>query len=228
MDDGDGHTRQAWMRRRGAPSIRVSLNASQLRSEDGRTTLGAIGTFRPLDMQAALRERVDELERESTVDFLAGAANRRRLDHEIEVRLEELRRYEWPFGVVLLDVDEFKAINDRHGHKAGDQVLQQMAAALQASGRPFDLVGRWGGDEFAIVTTNVSAQQLRAVASRLRRRVEQSPQLTEAAHGRVTISVGAALARQDDTPTTLVARADALLYESKRAGRNCVSVEAAV
>ena len=140
-------------------------------------------------------------------------------------RLDELRRYGWPFGLLFIDVDYFKHVNDAHGHEVGDRTLHVIATTLLKSLRPFDFLGRWAGDEFLALIVNVGRDALTTVAERARILVERAQ--VEAGDGevRVTVSVGGALARSEDTVDQLVARADALMYESKLAGRNQVRIE---
>ncbi len=120
-----------------------------------------------------------------------------------------------------MDIDHFKAVNDRFGHPTGDQVLIMVARTLDLATRPFDLVGRWGGEEFLAVVTNVGRGDLVGVADRFRALVRSS-NLRERSVS-VTVSAGAALAEVDDTPESLLERVDRLLYLSKREGRDRTS-----
>ncbi len=140
-------------------------------------------------------------------------------------RLDELRRYGWPFGLLFIDIDNFKDVNDSHGHEVGDKALRVVAMTLLKSLRPFDFLGRWAGDEFLALIVNVGRDDLATVAERARMLVENSLVEGPARGLRVTVSVGAALAHSDDTVDQLVARSDALMYEGKLAGRNRVHIE---
>ena len=168
-------------------------------------------------------QRANDLEKFAFVDPLTGLANRALTEITLRARLEELVRYGWPFGVLFIDIDHFKAINDRHGHAVGDQALSIVANTLRAAARSFDLVGRWGGEEFVAVLVNVSDRKLDAVAERFLTLVGSSRLPIDGTHTRVTVSIGATLADPRDTVEELVARADALMYESKQAGRNRVT-----
>ena len=138
--------------------------------------------------------------------------------------LEELKRYGWPLGAVFIDIDHFKRVNDSHGHDAGDAVLKTVARTLLESSRGFDILGRWGGEEFLGLIQNVDEDRLGAVSERLRALVAASSVRHDDAEIRVTVSIGATLARNDDTPEELVKRADSLMYESKRTGRDRVTL----
>jgi len=133
--------------------------------------------------------------------------------------MSELSRYGWPFGVLFLDVDHFKEINDAHGHEVGDRVLRMIAHTLHAGSRVYDNVGRWGGEEFLALITNVDQDGLSEIGNRFRTLVAAS-QLPEPQGIRVTVSVGATLARPDDSPESILERADKCLYQAKTRGRN--------
>ena len=125
----------------------------------------------------------------------------------------------------MIDLDDFKQVNDRHGHLMGDEVLKMVARTLSGSKRPFDIVGRWGGEEFVVIIANVDRKKLRSIAERYRNFVERSKLNTAAAVIRVTVSIGATLCREDDSIYGLINRADQLMYKCKKAGRNCVRID---
>ena len=168
------------------------------------------------------RTHVRDMTRLANTDALTGLANRRALQDMIDQRIADARRYGRPLSLLMLDLDLFKTINDRHGHPVGDAVLQETAALLTTVLRTSDLIGRWGGEEFVVIapeTDEVAAEQL---AERCRAELE--------AHGfaqvpeGVTVSIGVASFRPDDVARDLVKRADDALYEAKRAGRNRVEL----
>lgn len=138
----------------------------------------------------------------------------------MEARLEERGRYGIPFGVMFMDIDDFKTVNDCYGHDTGDRVLQFVARTLNANSRPFDLYGRWGGEEFVGIARNVTPADLKQMGQRLRKLVERSFLVVEDRRLQVTISIGATLATDCDTIESLIHRSDALMYQSKAAGKN--------
>ncbi len=160
-------------------------------------------------------------------DELTGLPNRRavlaRLDFALRTPSSRL------CAALIVDIDHFKEINDRHGHPAGDEVLKLMAAALRSSVGEPSFCGRLGGEEFLIVLTDTGLEAARDSAERFRERVEAiDVRLGGAGRRRITVSVGVADGKPgEDTPSTLLRRADAALYAAKRGGRNCVRVEAA-
>jgi diguanylate cyclase (GGDEF)-like protein len=122
--------------------------------------------------------------------------------------------------VLFADIDHFKDVNDTYGHDAGDRVLKMVAQTLRHNLRSADVLARWGGEEFLALLHGVDKGVLAATAEKLRILVASSFFEVDGAEVRVTISLGATLLRPDDTPHSVVARADALLYESKAEGRN--------
>jgi diguanylate cyclase (GGDEF)-like protein len=125
---------------------------------------------------------------------------------------------------MFLDIDHFKRCNDTHGHQAGDAVLATVARTLFASVRPFDTVGRWGGEEFLGVFPRISRETLHEIADRLHNLVAATRAEFEGTVISVTVSIGATLANEGDDIETLIARADALMYRSKEQGRNRVTL----
>ena len=122
-------------------------------------------------------------------------------------------------------MDNFKPINDKFGHNVGDQVLKMIAEVISHSSRSFDIVGRWGGEEFLTIVSNVGRDLLKQVAERHRVLVEKSHVQVGGEILRVTISAGATLARPEDTMESLIERADDLLYQSKQSGKNTLTVD---
>ncbi len=173
----------------------------------------------------AMRQRLEELQEMAMHDPLTGIANRRFVEINLAARLEELKRYGFSFTVVFADIDHFKSVNDTHGHMVGDRLLKMVSATLAHSLRSFDIIGRWGGEEFIILLVNVKQEDLFGLSDRLRRLVEKSALTLEGGEPlSVTISVGATIAQVVDSTDSLVERADRLMYESKRRGRNIVSI----
>jgi diguanylate cyclase (GGDEF)-like protein len=153
---------------------------------------------------------------------LTGVANRRYGERFLRQRMEEFRRFRWPLGVIFFDIDDFKALNDRHSHHVGDLALRMVARTLQHNVRSVDQVGRWGGEEFLVILRNADRANLRRVADKLRMLVGESVFWEGGNPVSVTLSGGATLARPGDSATTLVERADLLMYKSKKSGKNTV------
>jgi diguanylate cyclase (GGDEF)-like protein len=165
------------------------------------------------------------VEREALVDELTGLANRRQAERALDVEISRATRFGSPLSAVVIDLDDFKSVNDIHGHQAGDAVLRELADVLRDGLRQFDVASRWGGEEFLVVLPGTDAEGAEHVAKRLRvslaRRVIRAPSGAEA---RVTASFGVAALESSAGRDELVRRADAALYQAKRAGKNCVVV----
>lgn len=173
----------------------------------------------------AMRQRLEELQELAMHDQLTGIANRRFVEISLAARLEELKRYGFGFSALFIDADHFKKINDTHGHSVGDRVLKMISTTIANSLRSFDIVGRWGGEEFVVLLINTKAEDLFTLTDRLRRLVESSTLTLDNGESlKVTVSIGVTAAQKEDTVESLVERADKLMYESKRGGRNQVSV----
>ncbi|WP_131110403.1 sensor domain-containing diguanylate cyclase [Sulfuricystis thermophila] len=186
----------------------------------------AHGVLTTLDTaQKALRRQMETAELLARTDALTGLANRRAFDEVAQQEIQRAQRYGTPLTLVLADLDHFKAINDSHGHDVGDCVLQDFARILAGSVRNVDLVGRWGGEEFAILMPGTDLTEATQAAERMRRQVEQAQLCIEETTCRYTASFGVAAFRADmPTLASLLGRADMALYRAKRLGRNRVEV----
>ena len=160
---------------------------------------------------------VDELARLANTDALTSLANRRRVNEVIASELVRARRYGHAFSVILVDIDHFKRINDRHGHGVGDAVLVALAARAKEVLRDVDMLGRWGGEEFIVVLPETNAVQTLEKARALCTHIAASPLAGEHA---VSISCGVAGVQRGDSAETLLQRADQALYAAKDRGRN--------
>ena len=170
-----------------------------------------------------LREKNRELEILARQDGLTGVANRRHLMERLEVEFARCARYRRPFSLMMLDLDHFKSINDTHGHQVGDVVLKEVARCLGEVLRTNDVLGRYGGEEFAVVLPETDVDAAVAVGQRCREAIaDLKIPLEDEAVLRVTVSIG--VAGQPDIrhckSSDLVHAADAALYEAKRSGRN--------
>lgn len=170
-----------------------------------------------------LQQKNEALEHMAVTDRLTGLCNRHQLDETLAQEVARSHRYGDTFCVLMLDIDHFKAVNDSHGHQAGDRVLAEFAQLLRQQTRDVDIVGRWGGEEFLVVCPSTELVGAAALAEKLRAAM--------AAHdfgpvGHKTVSVGVAAYHGSDSVEGLMARADAALYRAKGAGRNRVELAA--
>jgi diguanylate cyclase (GGDEF)-like protein len=155
-------------------------------------------------------------------DALTTIANRRAYEFELARRISQWERDGTPLILALIDIDHFKKFNDRYGHSAGDTVLKSVAQTLQGTIRKADLVARIGGEEFAIILPGINFEEAKDVAERMRRLIEGQKCSYEGLTLKVTVSIGFSQLLPGEDSASLTKRADAALYSSKEAGRNCV------
>jgi diguanylate cyclase len=179
--------------------------------------------LRETSAQLAVSKRSEsKLRRMARHDALTGLLNRRGLEHELRRAWALAGRQRSPVGLLVLDLDYFKKINDVHGHAAGDQVLQACAHLLKSDLRVSDAIGRYGGDEMVVVLPFASKKETRAVAGRILQRIRHHVFCRGRQNLRVTLSIGLACGRPAprSSPEALLARADRALYRAKRDGRD--------
>jgi len=166
----------------------------------------------------------EEAQNMALTDSLTGLYNRRGLFEIGNLEFSRSRRSKRPFSVVMVDIDHFKRVNDLYGHAIGDQALQGLAGHLRSITRDFDIVGRYGGEEFVLLLSETNLESASGVAERLREVVEKMPIQTDVGGLRMTISLGVTEYASANTPSleTLIARADKALYLAKEKGRNRV------
>jgi diguanylate cyclase len=172
-----------------------------------------------------LTKELEESRREASIDFLTQVANRASFDRAITDMVNDFYRRNYPFALLMIDIDKFKNINDTYGHQAGDYVLKELARLLKSQLRARDVIARYGGEEFAILLPGVSFSQAIRIAERLRRSVEKHLFKYNDQTIPVTISVGVAMMREGLDETALIERADKALYLAKKSGRNQVKTD---
>jgi diguanylate cyclase (GGDEF)-like protein len=191
------------------------------------SALRAIGGVASLALAAARGEaETRRLTQAAAIDALTGLFNRQSFDVRLREEIERAKRSSATLAVLMIDIDDFKAINDTHGHPVGDAALQAVSDVLRSVVRVFDVCGRYGGDEFAIVMPNSERATTSAAAERIRERIatsgERDARLAGLRH--LTVSVGVATLRTGETAEEIVQRADEGLYRAKAAGKDCVRV----
>jgi two-component system cell cycle response regulator len=178
---------------------------------------------RILSLQNHLIQAREELLFQATHDALTGLSNRGVILEALHRESSRQSREGGSFGIVLADLDHFKYVNDRHGHLAGDAVLQEMARRMLASIRPYDVVGRYGGEEFLIIVPTTDARGSMRLAERIRKSIEERPVRTESGEIQMTVSLGVAVSDPAIPLDSqeLLQVADDALYRAKDRGRNC-------
>ncbi|MDO8140953.1 MAG: GGDEF domain-containing protein [Candidatus Brocadiales bacterium] len=212
-----------YIRHKKGHRVPVLTRTSTLQDSLGQV-IGAVEIFSDNSPVHSITQRIKELEKMVLLDPLTELANRRYIESNIQSKLDEMRRYGRPFGILFMDIDRFKIVNDTYGHDIGDKVLIMVANTFVKNVRASDIVGRWGGEEFLAIIPNINEEQLYFTANKLRVLVEQSGFSLDSGIVQVTVSIGATIAQPKDTAETLLERADKLLYYSKANGQNRASI----
>jgi diguanylate cyclase (GGDEF)-like protein/PAS domain S-box-containing protein len=200
----------------------VRVHTFPLKTETDKI-IGGVEIFSDISALTAMQLKARELERMAFFDTLTQLPNRNHILAELESMVNEYQRYRIPFGVLFLDIDHFKEFNDIYGHETGDRLLKTVAATLRSSSRPFDVFGRWGGEELVGIIRNVSPESLVAIGNRYRLLIEKSDTAVKGNTVGVSASIGATMIRPEDSAETIVNRADSLMYQSKKNGRNMLT-----
>ena len=230
----DGQVVEVGSPGRGADQLEVPLRAGHESfgtlflfgrsfDEDARLTAISLAGQSVVALDNAKLHRI--VERQALVDGLTGLANRRQCEEALRTEVSRSRRFDTPLSVVVGDLDDFKIVNDEHGHPVGDTVLREFARVLERSVRDVDLAGRWGGEEFLLVLPGTDGPGAVRLAQRIRDYLEGRTLVTpEGVPVRITASFGVAEHEPSLEPEELVAAADSALYEAKRAGKNRVGL----
>lgn len=216
---------EIYLRHKDGHRIPVLTRISPIYDEDGKVT-GAVEIFSDNSAKMSAFAQIEKLEKLAFIDELTGVGNRRYTEIKIGAKLAEIERYAWAreFGLLFMDIDRFKQINDEYGHDAGDGVLKMVAKTLVSNLRSDDFIGRWGGEEFVAVITEADNKSLYQTAEKLRALVSQSSFSTDRGGVSATISTGATVAKRGETMEQIIKRADRFMYESKSSGRNFVTI----
>jgi diguanylate cyclase (GGDEF)-like protein len=204
---------------RGEPIGAMTATSTRLAAfdRDALDVLSFVAKTIALDIENVRLRRV------AVTDALTGCFNRELLQQRLAVELALAGQRESPLSVALVDVDHFKAINDRHGHDVGDKVLVVIADRLRSAIRADDVLVRYGGDEFLALLPNTAVAVAREIGARMRERMEESGVQTDGRSITTRVSVGVA-EYHGVSPDALLRRVDAALYAAKRGGRNRVEV----
>lgn len=225
MEKGGEQEAEVFLRHDRGYRVPVILHATAIQSDD-EDVVGVMVSFNKnnrLAIDARLEMR--ELQKDSITDPLTGIGNRKYLEGRLSAVIAEFESNARSAGLLFMDVDHFKPVNDLYGHMAGDDVLRMIARTLLYTVRTTDTVGRWGGEEFVTLLYDVSdSETLRVTAEKLRTQVEHSQLNLNGAPLSVTISIGGTLLKPGDTSDSFIKRADALMYKSKQTGRNRVTI----
>ena len=223
MEKGIPQEAEVFLHHADGHRVPVLIRAAPFHDPEGNI-VGAVETFSADRGAVTVRQQLRELRQQVRIDPVTGISNRLYLEGRLRALVAEFEGRSGA-GVVFLDIDHFKQLNDAHGHDAGDRVLRMVAATLKNSLRETDVVGRWGGEEFLAILFDVTSPKgLETSCEKLRTLVELSRLDLAGVSLSVTISLGGTLLRPGDTPESLVHRSDELMYRSKQAGRNRATI----
>lgn len=200
---------------------RVPVYIKVVPIKEGDKIIGAVELFTDNRDKKELEMKVKELKKKNLIDSLTGIGNRRYLEEYLEERLEIFIKYDHCFAFGFIDIDDFKEINDNFGHDVGDRVLKMVSETIKNGVRTFDYICRWGGDEFAVIFTDIDNENdLKTLLNRLCFLIRGSDFYIDGRRVSVTASLGATLAKKSDDIDSIIKRADKLMYRGKRSGKN--------
>lgn len=219
LKDGESREAEVFLLHKSGHRVPVSVRVAPMADGNGQI-IGAVETFSDNSAKKDVERRAEEFETLAFRDALTGVANRRYLDLKLQQAIQEVEKLGRKIGLLMIDVDYFKQVNDTYGHATGDTVLRTVCQTLAHGMRPKDIVGRWGGEEFLVLAMDVTPAGLQTLAERCRMLVAESAVLIGGKAVKVTISAGATMLQRGDSEETLFKRADELMYRGKGAGRN--------
>jgi diguanylate cyclase (GGDEF)-like protein/PAS domain S-box-containing protein len=223
MQDGETREMEVFLHHKKGHRIPISVKALPLKDAEDNV-VGVIEFFSEISERKSIIEKIKNLEKLAMLDDLTQLPNRRYMENRLKLALESYLLNNGEFGLIFMDIDNFKVFNDNYGHNIGDKVLKSVARTFASNLRKDDIIGRWGGEEFIGVFSNVNQKQLGKVAEKLRSLVEKTNIEFEDKGLGVTISLGASLIRSGESIGDLIKRSDELMYISKKNGKNCVTL----
>ncbi len=224
MADGERREAEVYLRHKLGHRVPVSIRVAPIIDSAG-CIVGAVEVFNDVTAKKNIERRVGELENLAFLDALTGVPNRRYIELKVKQAIQEVEQFGRNVGLLLIDVDHFKQVNDSHGHGIGDDVLKAACNTLTHSLRTGDIVGRWGGEEFLVIVADVNRTVLAAFAERCRMLIAESAIQVKDEYMRITVLLGGTLMKSGDSEQSAIKRADELMYRSKMSGRNRVTLD---
>ena len=224
MEDGNPREAEVFVHHANGHRLPVVIRATALRDGTGQI-IGAIESFSNNANVINVRRRLSELQQIARTDSLTKIGNRQHIEGRLRAVIAEFENTQNMAGLLFMDIDHFKKVNDTHGHDVGDSVLRMVANTFRHALRATDTIGRWGGEEFVAILYDIfNEETLYKTAEKVRTLIEASRLDIDNQNLSVTISIGATRLYSNDTPESFVRRADELMYRSKLAGRNRVTI----
>lgn len=221
----DGEVRQGIvnLHHKSGHRIPVHVDISPVRNEQGQV-IGAVETFRECSDVIAMRSAIEHLKKWGCVDVQSGLASRRIVEGRLAERQQEMQRYGWMFGVLLIEIDMFREVRARWGEDGLTAAIRMAGLCISNSLRSLDTVGRWDDQTFLAIVANTSMTGLLTIAERVRTMVDTAYRVTGDGEIHVTVSIGAAAADARDNVASLLQKAQKCLYVSRTHGRNRATI----
>lgn len=192
--------------------------------DDEQNIIAAVEVFTDTRFNESIYLENQKLRKLVELDPLTKISNRRYIDFVIKTSIEESKEFNTEFAILFIDIDDFKKVNDTYGHLAGDEVLKTLSNTIKDNIGINDVLGRWGGEEFLVLLKNADRPTMNKVGEKIRVLCENTTVHFENLELKVTVSIGGALYKEDDTIKSIVDRADSLMYKSKSEGKNKFNV----
>lgn len=223
IHDGTLRESHVYLHHKQGHRVPVSVRVTPVKDDHG-AIIGGVEIFSDNSNFKQILREMERLKEEAYVDDLTNVGNRRYGEMMLQTKIYEMKQFNMPFGVIFLDLDNFKQCNDAYGHKTGDDVLVMTGRTITNILRRIDSISRWGGEEFLIILPNINEVALLEIAERMRLFIQNSYIMSQGIKLNITASLGATTAHADDTPSSIVERADRLMYTSKVTGKNRVTI----
>ena len=224
MLDGQRREKEIYLRHKLGHRVAVSVRSAPIIDRQGEI-LGAVEIFTDITSKKRIERRVGELEGLVYLDSLTGVPNRRYMELRVEQAVQEVAQFDRSIGLLMIDLDDFKQVNDKYGHDVGDIALKMLSKVLTQSLRSSNVIGRWGGEEFLVIVSGTTPEGLRAYAERCRKDIAWTKIPRPSGELHLTASIGATMIYPEDSEHSAVKRADELMYRSKVEGRDRVTFE---
>ena len=220
LKDGISATWKGFIIRKNGQRVPVESKISPIRDRESGKIIGAIGLLHDISVLASMEQTLKDMLETSRLDHLTGINNRHSIDTILESEMERSQRYNQPLAVIMLDLDDFKGVNDTYGHETGDLVLRETGSLLSFNLRMPDSVGRWGGEEFIILLPGSDLEKGCRTAERIRQYIAniKIPNMDR----NITASLGVAQYDLGLSADELVSKADKAMYTAKANGKNQV------
>ncbi len=224
LKDGKVRESNLFLHHKNGHRVPISVRVAPIKNKQN-IIIGAVEIFSENSKQVNLLEEVGKLKQEVFIDGLTQLGNRKFAQFKLTNQKNDIKTYGIQFGILFFDIDNFKSINDTWGHVVGDKVLKMVAKTANNIIRSVDTACRWGGDEFVVIVPNVDINSLRIIAEKIRIFIEKTWVDINGELLKTTISVGGAMAEQNDTIDSLIKKVDEQMYRCKKNGRNTISIK---